>query len=192
MNALDLLADYTVRFRNHTEDLVVFRYDRGARLLIPTGYDQLVTIERESDSEAWLFNNEYVMFMDATGLIQVGEFSNKPVPNDFPRLDFCRQYTDVPEVIASLHMNGRLTVPNAFELDVEEDGSLMTGDGQTLDLGVSNAGGASLSESDQMIFYGNIVFNRLGLYAVKMEETGLLDIGGAYLQVGGQGQLLQV
>ncbi len=190
ISKLDITASYTVRFRNQSEDIIVLAYDRDTRLIIPQGYDDLIYIERESDREAWVFMDNYVMFMDNTGLISVGELSSRPRPNNAPRLDFCRQYTDTPEVMASLHVDGRLYVPNAFELDLQLDGRLLLSDGDELDLGH----GPTLNESrdDQMIFYDRIAFNRLGLYAVKIEETGLLDIGGAYLQVGGQGQMLQV
>lgn len=160
MSALDLTAEYSVRYRNHSEDLTVFRYDRGTRLLLPNGYDEIVHIERQTDREAWVFGGNEVLYMDDQGLIQVRLLSARPRPHDYPRLDFCREYTDTPEILASLHVDGRFCIHDAFEQ------AIPNGD-------------------DQMIFYGLIAFNRLGLYAATIEEQGnlLTDEQGNYFLV---------
>jgi hypothetical protein len=162
---LDLTSDYSLRWRNFNEDILLCTYNQASQSLVSSGREDLLLIESDGNEMAFVLKDNYVLFMDSSGLVSAGQFSDRYRPNVYPRVDFVRELTDKPQTIASLSLDGRLTVPGLFELDVP-------------------------ASQDRMTFFGNIAFTPLGLYAVSIAEINLSIDGDDYSVIGNNDLLL--
>jgi hypothetical protein len=156
MSLLDLTPQYSIRWRNWSETFTLMDYDPDLELLVTNRpWDSLFRIEHTGDQDAWIIQDQYALFMDINGRLDVGSLVIGAAMNAFPRVEVIRVVTEVPKVVATIFADGTLIVPNCTE-------------------DVLPAGG------DQMKFYDKISFGPRGLVATKVAEVSLIGPPDGY------------
>ncbi len=154
---LDLTPQYSIRWRNWAETFTLMNYDPDLEQLeTARPQDELFRIEHTGDQDAWIIQDQYALFMDINGEIDIGSVSNRTTLNLFPRIEIVRVATEVPKVIATIFADGTLLVP-----DCKEQTTLPT-------------------DADQMKFYDKISFSPRGLIATKISEISLIGPPDGY------------
>jgi hypothetical protein len=151
--------DYFVRWRNYSEFSRVLEYDPQRGVLTPTPFFDPHLERIVTDTEvAFLIDGEYILFLQTNGILETGLISTRIVPNEFPRLEFCRQEDSVPEVLAAASREGILRAPDFREDEFDP------------------------SQDDCFNFFDTIQFSRSGVVAARINEIQLIaDDAGSYL-----------
>jgi hypothetical protein len=147
-------TDYFVRWRNYSEFNLVLEYDRQGGVFTPTPFfdPHLERIITETEV-AFLIDGEYILFLQTNGILETGLVSTRIVPNEFPRLEFCRQEDSVPEVLAMVSREGVLRAPDFREGEFDP------------------------SQDDCFNFFDTIQFSRFGV--AKAPTKGFMSRGGS-------------
>ena len=160
--------EYFVRWRSFSESFPVLEYDRLSGVFTPTPYFDPHLERIVTDTEvAFLIDGDYILFLQTNGVLETGLVSTRIVPNEFPRLEFCRQEDSVAEILATVSKTGCLRVRDVREGDFEPD------------------------RDDCFNFFDAIQISRAGLVAARINEIQLLvEDQGRYVRTD-DGELIQ-
>ncbi len=152
--------EYFVRWRNYGESCRVLQYDRQRQVFTPTPYFDPHLERIVTDTEiAFLIDGEYILFLQTNGMLETGLVSSRVGPNEFPRLEFCRQEDSVAEILATVSRAGILRVPDLREGEFDP------------------------SQEDGFNFFDAIQISRAGLVAASIREIQLLtEDAGRYVE----------
>jgi hypothetical protein len=161
---MNLTAEYFVRWRNYSENCRVLEYNRLTGLFIPTPYFDPHLERIVTDTEiAFLIDGDYLLFLHSNGMLETGRVSVQVAPNEFPRLEFCRQADSVAEILATVSRAAILRAPDFTEGEFDP------------------------SEDDCFNFFDAIQISRAGLVAARIHEIQLLvEEQGRYLETNDQ------